>query len=453
VTEKKIVVVGGGPAGMMAAIRAGGLGAGVTLIEKNPILGEKLLLSGKGRCNLTNACDLDSFLKRFSKNGEFLRDAFHEFFNQDLIHFFQQRGLKLRTERQLRVFPETQRSGSVLEVLKRELNKNKVKIICKAVMKEIFTQPLRAGAGFMQENKINPVRNITQLNTNTIVSNRVKGVLLQDRKIIPADRLILATGGVSFSFTGSTGDGLNIAAKLGHHIAGLMPGLVPLETRQHYPKLLEGITLKNIRLRFTQPLRAGAGFSNTKKEISSEIGELLFTGFGISGPLVLSLSGKIVDWLKEGNAVYVEIDLKPALTKEQLRARLLREFKLNPKKSIRNTLKALLPRRMVDVFIDIAKILPEKKVSHVNQEERERLISLFKGMRLDITRSRPIDEAMITRGGVLLKDINPRTMESRLIQGLYFAGELIDIDADTGGFNLQAAFSTGYLAGESAALN
>ena len=399
---------------MMAAIRAGELHADVTLVEKNPILGEKLLLSGKGRCNLTNACDLDSFLKRFSKNGQFLRDAFHKFFNQDLISFFQQRGLKLKTERQLRVFPETDRSNSVLEVLKRELNKNKVKVICKAVMKEIF----------MQDNKI-------------------KGVLLQGGRVIPADRLILATGGVSFSFTGTTGDGLNIAEKLGHRIVGLKAGLVHLETRQHYPKLLEGLTLKNIRLRF----------SDTRRQIDSDIGELLFTSSGISGPLVLSLSGKIVDWLKESNVVYVEIDLKPALTREQLRARLLREFKVNPKKSIKNTLKALLPARLVDVFVDIAKILPEKKASQVTQEERERLISLFKGMRLDITKPRPIDEAMITRGGVSLKDINPRTMGSRLIKGLYFAGEIIDIDADTGGFNLQAAFSTGYLAGENAGLN
>ena len=409
---------------MMAGIRASELRQDVTLIEKNPFLGKKLLLSGKGRCNLTNACDLDSFIKRFSSNGQFLRDAFKKFFNLDLIRFFEKNGLKLKTERQLRVFPETNRSDSVVEVLKKELSKNKVKIIYRAIMKDIFTQPLRAGAGFMQE-------------------NRIKGLLLRDGKIIPADRLILATGGVSFGFTGSTGEGLDIAEKLGHRIVPFRSGLVPLETRQHYPKFLEGLALKNIRLRF----------SDSKRQILSEIGELLFTSFGISGPLVLSLSGQIVDWLQNSNTIYVEIDLKPALTKEQLSARLLREFKLNPKKAIKNTLKALLPKRLVDVFIDIAKILPDKKVSRITQKERESLVSLFKAMRLDITKSRPIDEAMITRGGISLKDINPRTMESRLIKGLYFAGELIDIDADTGGFNLQAAFSTGYLAGESAALN
>ncbi len=411
--EKIIVVVGGGPAGIMAAIRAGELRQDVTLIEKNPILGKKLLLSGKGRCNLTNACDLDSFIKRFSGNGQFLRDAFKKFFNLDLMRFFEERGLKLKTERQLRVFPETNRSGSVVESLEKELNKNKVKIIYKAVMKDMILQ-----------------------------DNRIKGLLLQDGKIILADRLILATGGVSFSFTGSTGEGLDISKRLGHQIVELRPGLVPLETRQHYPRLLEGLALKNIRLRF----------SDSRKQIDSEVGELLFTRFGISGPLVLSLSGRIADWLKESNSVYVEIDLKPALTREQLSARLLREFKLNPKKTIKNTLKALLPKRLVDVFIHMVNIAPDKKVSQITKEKRESLVSLLKAMRLDILKPRPIDEGMITRGGVSLKDINPRTMESRLIKGLYFAGEIMDIDADTGGFNMQAAFSTGYLAGESAAL-
>ncbi len=411
--EKRIVVVGGGPAGMMAGIRAGELRQDVTLIEKNPSLGKKLLLSGKGRCNLTNACDLDSFIKRFSGNGQFLRDAFKKFFNLDLMRFFEERGLKLKTERQLRVFPETNRSGSVVEALEKELNKNKVKIIYKAVMKDMILQ-----------------------------DNKIKGLLLQDGKIIPADRLILATGGISFSFTGSTGEGLDISRRLGHQIVELRPGLVPLETRQHYPRLLEGLALKNIRLRF----------SDSRKQIDSEVGELLFTRFGISGPLVLSLSGRIADWLKESNSVYVEIDLKPALTREQLSARLLREFKMNPKKTIKNTLKALLPKRLVDVFIHIVNIAPDNKVSQVTKEKRESLVSLLKAMRLDILKPRPIGEAMITRGGVSLKDINPRTMESRLIKGLYFAGEIIDIDADTGGFNLQAAFSTGYLAGESAAL-
>lgn len=411
---KRIVVVGGGPAGLMAAIRAGQLNQDVTLIEKNPVLGKKLLLSGKGRCNLTNLCDLDSFLERFSGNGQFLRDAFKKLFNQDLMNFFEERGLKLKVERQKRVFPETDRSGSVLEVLQKELEKSKVKIIYKAKLQDIL---LRDGVA--------------------------KGLLLSDGRVLSADKIILATGGVSYGQTGSTGEGIRIAKKLGHSVVSLRPGLVPLETRHDYPKKLEGLTLKNIRL----------NFSNGKRRIISEIGELLFTAFGISGPLVLTLSSKVSDWINEGKHVYVEIDLKPALSKEQLSARLRNEFRLNPKKSLKNTLKTLLPLRLIDVFIEIAKIGPDKKVSQVSKLERESLVNLLKALRLGVVKPAPIEVAMVTRGGVSLKDINPRTMESRRIKGLYFCGEMIDIDADTGGFNLQAAFSTGYLAGESAALN
>jgi len=413
VESKKIVVAGGGPAGMMAAIRASQLQQDVTLIEKNPTLGKKLLLSGKGRCNLTNFCDLDTFLERFPKNGQFLRDAFNKFFNRDLMNFFEKRGLGLKVERQLRVFPVTDRSGSIVGVLQKELLHNKVKIIYKAAMKDIF----------MRDNKI-------------------KGLLLSDRSVITADRLILATGGVSYASTGSTGDGWEIARRLGHSISPARAGLVPLEIRQKYPKILEGLALKNIRLIF----------SDGERQLVSQIGELLFTDFGISGPLVLTLSGQIVDWLDQKKGVYVEIDLKPALSKEQLNARFLREFKLNSKKTIKNTMANLLPQRMVLLFLDIARISPDKKVSQITQAERQNLVSLLKGLHLDILKARPIEEAMVTRGGISLKEINPRTMESRIIKGLYFCGEMIDVDADTGGFNLQAAFSTGYLAGESAAL-
>lgn len=411
---KRIVVVGGGPAGLMAAIRAGQLNQDVTLIEKNPALGKKLLLSGKGRCNLTNLCDLDSFLERFSGNGQFLRDAFKKLFNQDLMNFFEERGLKLKVKRQKRVFPETDRSSSVLDVLRKELEKNRVKIIYRAKLQDIL---FRDGVA--------------------------KGLLLSDGRVLSADKIILATGGVSYGQTGSTGEGIRIAKKLGHSVVSLRPGLVPLETRDDYPKKLEGLALKNIRL----------NFSEGKRRIISEIGELLFTAFGISGPLVLTLSSKVSDWINEGRQVYVEVDLKPALSKEQLSARLKGEFRLNPKKSLKNTLKTLLPVRLIDVFIEIAKIGADKKVSQVAKLERESLVSLLKGLRLGAVKTAPIEVAMVTRGGVSLKDINPRTMESRRIKGLYFCGEMIDIDADTGGFNLQAAFSTGYLAGESAALD
>lgn len=410
--QKKIIVVGGGPAGIMAAIRSAELKQEVTLIEKNSSLGRKLLLSGKGRCNLTNACNLDSFIKRFSPNGEFLRDAFKKFFNRDLINFFESRGLKLDIERQERVFPVTDRAESVLEVLLKELEKNKVKIIYNAKIKDI-----------------------------TVQENRVKGVLLEEGRTLAADKVILATGGASFGFTGSTGEGINIAQKLKHTIIPLRPALVPVETKQKVPLSLKGLTLKNIRLTF----------SNGKRSAVSDVGELLLTHFGISGPLVLSFSGKIVDWAREGKEVFIEIDLKPALTKEQLESRILREFKENPKKSIKSILCNLLPKSLAGVFSDISGIKEEKKVSQISQLERRKLVSLLKAWRLDISGARPLSEAMVTQGGVSLKEINPRTMESRIINGLYFAGEMIDLTADTGGFNLQEAFSTGYLAGESAA--
>lgn len=409
---RKVIVVGAGPAGMMAAIRASQLKQDVALIEKNPSAGKKLLLSGKTRCNLTNACDLDIFLKRFSKGGAFLRDAFKKFFNRDLMRFFEERGLKLNIERQERVFPVTNRSDSVLKVLEKELHKNKVNILYNTAMKDIIMR-----------------------------DNQVKGLALSSSEVVPADKIILATGGVSYGFTGSTGDGITLAKKLGHEIIDFRPGLVPLETKAKYP--LSGLTLKNIRLKFT----------DGKRQIITEVGELLFTHFGISGPLILSLSGQIVDWLNSGSRVYLEIDLKPALSQEQLNARLLREFKLHANLSLRNLMKNLLPKKLGEVFLGILKINPDKKANQVTQSERQNLAVLLKGWRLDIKCPRPIQEAMVTRGGVSLKSINPRTMESRLIKGLYFCGEMIDVDADTGGFNLQAAFSTGYLAGESAALN
>jgi predicted Rossmann fold flavoprotein len=414
VDVKRIVVVGGGPAGMMAAIRAGAQDEDVTLIERNPILGKKFLLSGKGRGNLTNACDLNSFLNRFSHNGMFLRDAFKKFFNQDLLLFFEKRGLRLKIERQQRVFPVTDRSDSILKVLEKELRELQVKILYKARVKDILLKDCA-----------------------------VRGLFLEGGKLIPADRIILATGGVSYAFTGSTGDGIEFAKRLGHRIIPLRPGLVALEARQKYLKTLKGLTLKNIRLKF----------SGGKRQLVSDIGELLFTDSGLSGPLVLTLSGQVADWLVDGLSVSVEIDLKPALSREQLRARCLREFNLNPKKTIKNTLKTLLPQKLIGVFIEILGISPDKKTSHITKDEREALMAILKGLRLNIYRAAPLERAMVTRGGVSLKDINPRTMESRRTKGLYFAGEMIDIDADTGGFNLQAAFSTGYLAGESAALN
>jgi predicted Rossmann fold flavoprotein len=404
-------VIGGGPAGMMAAIRASEFPAAVTLIERNPSLGKKLLLSGKGRCNLTNACELEFFLKRFSRNGQFLRDAFKKFFTGELRSFFEQRGVALKVERQLRIFPVSDRSGSIVDALEGQLRKNKVRLLLQKRVKEVC---IHAGV--------------------------VRGVTVYDEQNdFPAERVIIATGGLSYTGTGSSGDGFTLARQSGHHIVPLRAGLVPLQTKQRFPASLKGLTLKNIRLRFT----------DGKKDILSDTGELLFTHFGISGPLVLSLSGMITDWLKEAK-VWVEIDLKPALTEKQLEGRLLREFAASPKKNIRTILRNLLPLRLVDVFLQVHNVAPDKQVSHMTQVERKSIVYGLKGMRLDISGPRPLEEAMVTRGGVDLKEINPRTMESRLVKGLYFAGEVIDVDADTGGFNLQAAFSTGYLAGESA---
>lgn len=397
---------------MMAAIRAAGLGQDVTLLEKKDSLGNKLLLSGKGRCNLTNTEDLEYFLKRFSKNGDFLRDAFKKFFSRELIDFFEQRGLKMKIERQMRVFPQSDRSASILDILKKELVKSGVQVIYKAKVVNLL---LSAG--------------------------KVKAVRLENGVNIACDRIIFASGGASYSFTGSDASGINIVRRLGHEIVPLRPGLIPLDVKQGYPRKLEGLTLRNIRLKF----------SDGKVQVVSEIGELVFTAYGISGPLVITLSGRVVDMLSQNKNVFVEIDLKPALSIEQLDGRLLREFKANAKKSIKNALKELLPLRLIKVFIEASAIDLLKKCSQITQGEREKIISLLKGFRMDISGARPIEEGMVTRGGISLKEINPRTMESRLIKGLYFCGEMIDVDADTGGFNLQAAFSTGYLSGESAA--
>jgi predicted Rossmann fold flavoprotein len=414
VQVKRIVVVGAGPAGMMAALRAAQMGSVATLVEKNPILGKKLLLSGKGRCNLTNACDLDSFLKRFSRNGHFLRDAFKKFFNADLVRFFETRGLKLKVERQQRVFPATDRSESIRDILEKELRSLGVKILCKSRMKDLLLE-----------------------------SGKVRGLLLDNGQLIPADRVILATGGVSYAFTGSTGEGLECAKRIGHRVTALRPGLVAMETREKYPNQLLGLTLKNIRL----------AFSDGKREIISDIGELLFTPMGVSGPLVLTHSGAIADWIMAGARVFMKIDLKPGLSREQLDARLRRDFLKNARKTIKNSFKDLLPQKLAGVVLFILKVDPNKKVSQITKIERENIVSLLKGFRLNIAKPGPLEEAMVTRGGISLKEIDPRSMQSRLCPGLYFCGEMIDVDADTGGFNLQAAFSTGYLAGESAALS
>ncbi|MDD2654196.1 MAG: NAD(P)/FAD-dependent oxidoreductase [Candidatus Omnitrophica bacterium] len=407
-----IIIIGAGPAGMMAAIRAGQLKKQVLLIEKNNRLGQKLLISGKGRCNITNIQELDGFISNFSHTGEFLRSAFAKFFNNELMKFLETKGLRLKTERGGRVFPKDDRSDSVLKVLKSYLDENRTMIVYNS-----------------------PVTDIK------VGKNGEFSVELKDKGVFKAAKLILATGGLSYPLTGSTGDGFAFARGLGHRIVDLSPGLVPFETKEHWVRDLQGLSLKNVRIEF----------SSGKKSIVSAIGEMLFTHFGVSGPLILELSSKVVDLLNETkNPVKLSIDMKPGLSQEQLDRRLIRDFESQGSKIYKNLLAELLPAKLIDVFVKVSGIPPNKKANQLTQEDRRRILRLLKDFSLTITRPRPIEEAIVTRGGVSTKEIDPRTMQSRLVKGLYFCGEIIDVDAVSGGYNLQAAFSTGFLAGESA---
>lgn len=406
-----IAVIGAGPAGIMAAIRAAQLGKKVILIERNDAIGKKLLMTGKGRCNLTNSAPLDAFVERFGKQGSFLRSAFFKFCNEDLMAFFRDKGLELKTERQGRVFPVTDDSRAIVKVLNEYLSGSGVETRYNSRVKA-----LRKKAATFQ-------------------------IELEDGNEVEAAKVIIATGGASYKATGSTGDGFRIAEQLGHTIAKLKPGLVPLKAEEEWVKGLQGLALENIRVTF----ECG------RKKIVSDIGELMFTHFGVSGPLVLDLSGDVVELLeKHGNAGLL-IDLKPGLTIDQLDKRLLNEFKDSGTKSVKNIFKALLPLRLIDALIETAGVDRNKRGSQISQDERRRLVRALKGLRLTVTGALPIEEAMVTGGGVSTKEIDPRTMGSKVVEGLYFAGEVIEGAASSGGYNLQQAFSTGYLAGESAA--
>ena len=407
--EFNIVIIGAGASGLMATIQASKLTNRILLLEKNNSFGKKLLISGKGRCNLTNIAELEDFLTHFGRQGNFLRSAFSHFFNTELIEFFEKRGLKLKAERGGRIFPESDLSKSVLDILKKDILKQGIEIYYKAKVLEV---------------KLNRNKEITLSNGDKII----------------AKRIILATGGVSYPLTGSTGDGYRIAESLGHKIVPLRAGLVPLEVKEKWLRDLTGLSLRNVKVKLLLK----------KKVISSDIGEMIFTHFGISGPLILSLSAKVVDLLETDKAVTVSIDLKPALTDNQLDDRLLRDIKNNGSVFYKNLLKDLLPRKLIEVFISLSGINPQKAINQITQKERLKIRSLLKDFRLTIIKARPIREAIVTRGGISTREINPKTMESRLVKGVYFCGEVVDIDADTGGYNLQAAFSTGYLAAESA---
>ena len=404
----KIAVIGGGPSGMMAAIKASEKGE-VTLIEKNEILGKKLLITGKGRCNITNSGTIEEITDAFGKNGRFLFSALNQFSNMDLMHFFESRGLRLKVERGKRVFPESDKSLDVLNVLIEELKKNNVNI--KTNMRVLKVNHLEDGRFEISTEKGNMI----------------------------FDDLIVTTGGKSYPKTGSTGDGYVFAGSMGHKVTELRPFLIPLETDQEDIKEMMGLSLKNIRLRIEVKGKAKG----------EEFGEMIFTHFGISGPIVLTLSKYAVEGLKKGRGpITCFLDLKPALSKEELDKRLIRDFEKYNNKLFKNSLDDLLPQKMIPVIIRRAGIAPEKKVNQISKDERRILLELLKDFPISISGTRPLSEAIVTSGGISLKEIDPKTMESKLIPRLFFAGEILDLDGLTGGFNLQEAFSTGFLAGQ-----
>ena len=385
-------------------------GRAVTVIEKNRRPGRKLMITGKGRCNVTNNCDRDTLISNVPANGRFLFSAFSDFGTADTMEFFEKQGVPLKTERGNRVFPVSDKASDIVDALVNAVNKSGVKILT-AEAEEILTENFS-----------------------------VTGVRTRDGEILEADSVILATGGMSYPVTGSTGDGYEMAGMLGHTVTPLKASLVPLNVKQGFCSRLSGLSLKNVTLTVYE--------SGRKKPVFSELGEMLFTHFGISGPLVLSASAHM---RKMGSAEYVAyIDLKPALDEQKLDSRILRDFEEEKNRNFGNSLDKLLPKSIIPVIISLSGIAPDTKVNQISREQRARLCGVLKALRLDITGFRPIEEAIITGGGISVKEINPSTMESKLVSGLFFAGEIIDADAYTGGFNLQIAFSTGHLAGKNA---
>jgi predicted Rossmann fold flavoprotein len=405
----KIIVIGGGAAGMFSAIFAARNGHQVILLEKNDKLGKKLYITGKGRCNLTNACDIEELFQNVVTNPKFLYGSFYGFNNFDVINFFEELGLKTKIERGNRVFPESDKSSDVISALLRELKKCNVDIRYNNDVSELV-----------------------------IEENTFKGVKIkQESGILYGDKVIVATGGLSYQATGSTGDGFRFAKSLGHSVTKLYPSLVPMNVEEvDVAKELQGLSLKNIEIKVT----------SKGKQIYSDFGELLFTHFGVTGPVILSASSYCIPYM-ENKDLLLSIDLKPALTKEQLDTRILRDFDEFSNKQYKNALDELLPRKLIQVIIALSKIDPEKKVNLITKEERLRLVDLLKGMEFHITRLRDYNEAVITKGGIQVKEINPSTMESKLVSNVYFIGEVLDLDALTGGFNLQIAWSTAYVAG------
>ena len=413
----KVVIIGGGPAGMLSAISAGTNKNDVTILEKMNMLGRKLLITGKGRCNITSSISIDEFIKNVPGNGKFLYSCLNNFTNEDILNILKEEGLQTKVERGNRVFPITDKSQDVLQALLNRLKKLKVKIEVGANVKEILTeQDIVSGVKYIQGGK---------------------------EKILKADKVILATGGKSYSATGSTGDGYELAKKVGHTVTEIKPSLVPISTKGKDLEIcrrMQGLSLKNVAIKIKD--------AKNNKIIYEDFGEMIFTHFGVSGPVILSGSAHLLRYKKEdirqGNIKLI-IDLKPALDVQKLDDRILRDFSLEKNKIFKNSLDNLLPQKMISTVIELSGIDQNKKVNEITREERVRLVQLLKNFEITLHDFRPIEEAIITAGGISIKEINPKTMESKLIKGLYFAGEIIDVDAYTGGFNLQIAYSTGCL--------
>ena len=410
-----VIVIGGGPAGMMAAITAAEYGNNVTIIEKNSDFGKKLLITGKCRCNITSSLYMSEFIKNTPGNGQFLYSAFQNYTNTDIIDFLKNQGLEVKEERGNRIFPVTDKSIDVLNCFKSKINELKIKKLFNTRVQKILVQ-----------------------------NGEVLGVRTE-KEIIQTDKIILATGGKSYPLTGSTGDGYLIAKNIGHKVTEIRPSLVPLVIyEKNECKEMQGLSLRNVGIKIID--------ESKNKLIYEDFGEMIFTHFGISGPTILSGSAHLVrykeiDNLMKEQKIKLQIDLKPALTEEQLDERILRDFKEFKNKQFKHALDKLLPQKMIPIVIEKTKINEEKRVNEITKEERRNLVKVLKKFELTIKDFRPVEEAIITSGGINIKEINPKTMESKLVKGLYFAGEIIDVDSYTGGFNLQIAYSTGYTAG------
>ena len=411
----KVVVIGGGPAGMMAAITAAENGNEVLIIEKMPSFGKKLLITGKGRCNITSSLYMSEFIKNTPGNGRFLYSAFQNYTNTDIIEFLRRQGLEVKEERGNRIFPVTDKSIDVLKCFTKKIEELNIEYKLNTTVEKILVQ------------------------NDEVVAVRT------NREMIKTNKVILATGGKSYPLTGSTGDGYNMVKSLGHTIIPIKPSLVPLEVyEKEQCKKIQGLSLRNVGIKIID--------TDKKKYIYEDFGEMIFTHFGISGPTILSGSAHLakyndLEYLLRSKYINISIDLKPALTEEQLDDRILRDFKEFKNKQFKHSLDKLLPQKMIPLIIELSKIDEDKRVNEITKEERKTLIQLLKNFIITIKGFRPVEEAIITCGGINTKEINPKTMESKIVKGLFFAGEVIDVDAYTGGFNLQIAYSTGYTAG------